>query len=136
MTFSVLCLFLTVSYAGLQCVVVVFPGYTHLLSNGSNKFGTMENFSEIGKVRAIEICKHNKNTILAIGVAPITQLGTCEMKSVHIQWKSPNMVILLFLTIRNFSQRKEFAPSGSKFFPLRKVPILKRDAINENHCSF
>ena len=29
---------------------------------------------------------------------------------------------------------KNFAPSGSKFFPLREVPILKRDAIEENHC--
>ena len=24
---------------------------------------------------------------------------------------------------------KEFAPSGSKFFPLREVPILKRDTL-------
>ena len=84
-------------------MIVVFPGYTHLLFNGSNKFGTMENLSGIGIVRAIEICKHNKNTILAIGVAPITQLGTCVMKIVHIQWKSPYMVILNFLTIMNFS---------------------------------
>ena len=39
-----------------------------------------------------------------------------------------------FHTIRNCSYRKEFAPSGSKFFPLREVPILKRDAIEENYC--
>ena len=25
---------------------------------------------------------------------------------------------------------------GSKFFPLREVPILKKDAIEENHCLF
>ena len=32
--------------------------------------------------------------------------------------------------------KKEFAPFGSKFFPLRDVPIFKRDAIEENHCFF
>ena len=26
------------------------------------------------------------------------------------------------------------APRVSNFFPLREVPILKRDAIEENHC--
>ena len=36
---------------------------------------------------------------------------------------------------REFAPRgKEFALSGSKFFPLREVPILKRDANEENHC--
>ena len=29
---------------------------------------------------------------------------------------------------------KEFASSGSKFFPLREFLILKRDIIVENHC--
>ena len=24
--------------------------------------------------------------------------------------------------------------SGSKFFPFREVPVLKRDAIEEGHC--
>ena len=41
---------------------------------------------------------------------------------------------VIFHTIRNCLERKEFAPSGSKFFPLREVPILKTDAIEENHC--
>ena len=41
------------------------------------------------------------------------------------------MIKVIFHTIRNCSQRKELAPSGSKFFPLREVPILKRDAIEE-----
>ena len=27
-----------------------------------------------------------------------------------------------------------YYPSGSKFFHLREVPILKKDAIEENHC--
>ena len=61
------------------------------------------------------------------------------------------MVKVIFHTLRNFSKRKKFAPrgtkelllkericsqspSGSKFFPFREVPILKRDAIEENHC--
>ena len=30
---SVLCLFLTVMWVGLQCVIVTFPGHTHLLYN-------------------------------------------------------------------------------------------------------
>ena len=46
------------------------------------------------------------------------------------------MVNVIFHIIRNFSLRKEFAPSGSKFFPLINVPILKREAIEENHCLF
>ena len=28
---------------------------------------------------------------------------------------------------------EEFFRSGGKFFPLREVPIMKRDAIEENH---
>ena len=36
------------------------------------------------------------------------------------------MVKVIFHTIWNYS--------GSTFFPLREVPILKRDAIEENHC--
>ena len=43
------------------------------------------------------------------------------------------MVKVIFHTIWNCSSRKGFAPSGSKFFPLREVPILKTDAIEENH---
>ena len=44
---SVLCLFLTVSWVGLQCVIVAFPGHTHFfpfkavaygMKNISNKF--------------------------------------------------------------------------------------------------
>ena len=27
-----------------------------------------------------------------------------------------------------------FAPSGSKFFPLREIPFLKMGAVEENHC--
>ena len=30
MTVSVLCLFFTVPWAGLQCVIMAFPGHTHL----------------------------------------------------------------------------------------------------------
>ena len=31
LTVNILWLFLTVPYVGLQCAIVVFPGYTHLL---------------------------------------------------------------------------------------------------------
>ena len=57
-------------------------------------------------------------------------------KNSNIQGRSLNEIKVIFHTIhvRNCSLRKEFAPSGSKFFPLREVPILKRDAIEENHC--
>ena len=47
-------------------------------------------------------------------------------KNSNIQGRSPNMVKVLFHTIRYCSLRKEFAPSGSKFFPLREVPIFKK----------
>ena len=47
-------------------------------------------------------------------------------KNSNNQGRSPNAVKMIFYTIRNCS--------GSKFFPLRVVPILKRDAIEVNHC--
>ena len=50
------------------------------------------------------------------------------------QGRSPNVVKVIFYIIRNCSKKIEFAPSGSKFFPLREILILKRDAIEENHC--
>ena len=39
MTFSVQRLFLTVPWVGLQCVIVVFPGHTHLHSELPLKVG-------------------------------------------------------------------------------------------------
>ena len=39
------------------------------------------------------------------------------------------MLNVTFHTIRNSSKRTEFAPSGSKFFPLREVSILKKDEV-------
>ena len=44
-------------------------------------------------------------------------------KNSNNQGRSPNVVKVIFHTIRN-----------CKFFPLRVVPILKRDAIEVNHC--
>ena len=44
------------------------------------------------------------------------------------------MAKVIFHIIRNCSQRKEFAPSGSKFFPLIEVRIAKRESIKESHC--
>ena len=52
----------------------------------------------------------------------------------NVEGRSPNVVKVIFHSIRNYSSRKEFAPSGSKFFPVREVHILKRDAVDENHC--
>ena len=54
----------------------------------------------------------------------------------NIQGMTPYAVKVSFHTIRNSSKRREFAPefSGSEIFPLREVPILKRDAIEENRC--
>ena len=46
-------------------------------------------------------------------------------KNSNIQGRSPNVVKVTFHVIRNCSYRKEFAPSGSKFFPLREVSIMK-----------
>ena len=38
-----------------------------------------------------------------IGVAPIRQLCMCVMKIVHIEGRSPNVVKVIFHTIRNYS---------------------------------
>ena len=70
-----------------------------------------------------------------IDVVPITQLRACVMNILHVQWRSHN-VVRDFLYYKELLLRKEFAPFGSKFFPLRDVPNLKRGAIEENHCLF
>ena len=46
-------------------------------------------------------------------------------KNSNIQGRLPNVVKVILY-------HKEL-PFGSKFFPLREVPILKSDAIEENH---
>ena len=61
-----------------------------------------------------------------VHVATISQLRTCVMKIEHSQAKLSDVT-----TIRDFSIRKEFVPSGSKLFPLRDAYILKRDAIDD-----
>ena len=58
-----------------------------------------------------------------IGVAHITQVTHVRNKNSYIQGRSLNVIKVIFNTIRN-----------SKFFPLREVPILKRDANEENLC--
>ena len=55
-----------------------------------------------------------------IGVGPITQYMHMHNKNSNTQGSSPNVVKVIFHTLRNCSERKEFAPSGSKFFPLRE----------------
>ena len=44
------------------------------------------------------------------------------------------MVKVIFSNSKELLIKKEFAPAGSKFFPLREVPILKRSAVEEICC--
>ena len=39
-------------------------------------------------------------------------------------------MVIVILYYKELLIKKEFAPSGSKFFHLREVPILKRDTID------
>ena len=55
--------------------------------------------------------------IFHIGVAPITHLHTCIIKIATFKGGHP-----MWYTV------------GSKFFPLREVLILKREANEENLC--
>ena len=68
---------------------------------------------------------------ILIGIASIKHIRN-KISNTH-GW-SPNVVKMIFHTLMNCFNRKEFAPYGSKFFPFREVPILKRDVILENHC--
>ena len=45
----------------------------------------------------------------------------------------PNEVVHIFHATMDCFLRKELAARGSKFFPLREVPIFKGNAIDENH---
>ena len=65
--------------------------------------------------------------ISSIGVAPVMQYMHARNRNSNTQGSSPNVVKVVFYTLKNCSLRKEFAPSGSKFFPLRELPIMKRD---------
>ena len=69
-----------------------------------------------------------------MSMASITQFTHVHNKNSNIQGQSPNVVEVIFHTKWDCFLRKEFAHSGSKFFPLIEVPILKRDAIEENRC--
>ena len=42
----------------------------------------------------------------------------------------------VFPTISDCFKRKEFAPPGSKFFSLREVSFMKKDANDDNRYSF
>ena len=48
----------------------------------------------------------------------------CDKNS-NIQGRSPNVVKVIFHIIRNCSQRKGFATSDSKFFPLKNFQFEK-----------
>ena len=56
------------------------------------------------------------------GLAPITQHTRVGNKNGNTQGSSPNMVKVIFHALRE------------QIFPLREVPISKRDIIVENHC--
>ena len=71
---------------------------------------------------------------IGIGIAPITHVRHVRYKNSNIQGRSTYVVKVVFHAIRNSSQRKEFAPFRSQFFPLRAVPVLKREVIVENQC--
>ena len=75
--------------------------------------------------------------IRIMGVVSIMQIRRCVMKCVHIQVKLhvPYVEIRCFQP-QGFLLKKEFAPSGSKFFPLREVSFIKKDANDDNCCSF
>ena len=79
---------------------------------------------------AVVITFLSLNLIGIIVVAPITQVTQVRNKNSAIHGRSLNVIKGIFHAMRNCS----FAPSGSKFFPLREVPFLKREAIEEDHC--
>ena len=55
-------------------------------------------------------------------------------KNSYILGRSPNVVSdFPYQKELLLKERIQFAPFGSKFFPLREVSILKNDAIEENH---
>ena len=61
-------------------------------------------------------------TLVDIDIAPITQLRTCAIKIVtfkgghlHVMWLRMGFLL-------------------EQIFALREVAILKRDAVEENHC--
>ena len=72
-----------------------------------------------------------------IGVAAITHnTHVHNKKNVHIEGRLPKVKMLFSLTIMEFSERKEFASSGSQFLPLSEVTILKRDTNEEITAHF
>ena len=77
---------------------------------------------KIGEECSAQIFSASKEYL--VSVALISQLRTCVMEIVLIQGKLPNVVILNFHTIRNFSE-------GANSFL-----YFEKGAIDENHCSF
>ena len=70
-----------------------------------------------------------ENYIINASLSNVSRNKTIEFKNSNIQGSSPYVVKGIFHAIR-----KGFAPSGSKFFPLIAVPIMKRDTIELKHC--
>ena len=71
---------------------------------------------------------------LSLSYICIDAVKHVRSKDNNIKGRSPNLVKVIFHNIRNYSLRKEFGPSGSKFFALRELPISKRDAVEEKYC--
>ena len=59
-TINVLCLFLTVSWVGLHCVIVVFPDHTHLIFNVKLLFQIMA----FKLPRKANLSKHRRMIVL------------------------------------------------------------------------
>ena len=57
-------------------------------------------------------------------------------KNSHIQDRSPNEINVISIPKGTVLKGKNSLPLGAKSFPVRDVPIWKRDAIEENHCLF
>ena len=66
-----------------------------------------------------------------IGVAPITKYTHVRNRNSNSEGSSRNIVKVIFYILRTALKEKKFAPSGSKFLPLREVPTLERDIIVE-----
>ena len=120
----------------------IFPSTSHK-NNGSLSCSPLNSYFKISFQKFLNTLRcnitwwrHFEITVISLDYywrSSITQLRACLIKIVtfkggHLMWQK------CFHAIRNCSKRKDFSHSGSKFFPLRGVLIMKRDAIEENHC--
>ena len=73
-----------------------------------------------------------------IGVAPIRQVTHMRNKNSNIQGSSLNVIKEIFYTILGTAYKGKNSirslREGGGILHLREVSILKRDAIEDNHC--